>query len=103
MKFMIMLATAAAFAAGPSSAWSQSATNPSQPCPAASSTQTTGKGDTLAEDKAPAQSQGVEKSAILPDAGGHDASAAPTMAQKGSSNSGQTTADCSSQPTKPNG
>jgi hypothetical protein len=39
----------------------------------------------------------------LPDAGGHDASAAPTMAQKGSSNSGQTSTDCSLPQSKPKG
>jgi hypothetical protein len=102
MKFSILLATAAIFTAGATTAWSQPATSPS-PCSTASSSQTTGKGDTLAEGKAPAQSQGVEKSAILPDAGGHDASAAPTMAQKGSSNSGQTSTDCSLPQSKPKG
>jgi hypothetical protein len=71
------------------------------PCPptAAPSTSTTGTGAPGSDGIEPPERQPIERSAILPDAGGENQSAAPTVQQDGKSVEAQT--DCPKLPNQP--
>jgi hypothetical protein len=80
-----------------SPAWSQ-VPNPCPPA-AAPSTSTTGTSAPGSDGTEPPERQPIERSAILPDAGGENQSAAPTVQQNGKSVEAQT--DCPKPPNQP--
>lgn len=75
-----LLVLACVFAMSSSSAWAQAPAG-STNCPAPAAGETTGAKGSGGIEKA--EVQPVEKSAILPEAGGHRESAAPTVQQDG--------------------
>jgi hypothetical protein len=76
LLFLIMLSSAAL---GTSAGWAQSTGPNGEGCPPASATTGANSGNTAEN---PASKQGIEHSAILPDAGGEN-SAAPTIKKDG--------------------
>jgi hypothetical protein len=90
LPFVILLAVSA------SQAWAQVP----DPCPPAASSSTSTSGTRSADEPEPPERQPMERSAILPDAGGEKESAAPTVQQHGKSVEAQT--DCPKPPNQLN-